>query len=92
MAAYNEFTDFDNTDYEVTQRLLDSEYTDEDAATELLTFVFDGGELFEYPSVIESLTREEINTLLSELPDRSAFCLSAVYPLEGQEKGEENHV
>ena len=35
MAAYNEFTDFDNTDYEVTQRLLDSEYTDEDAATEL---------------------------------------------------------
>ena len=64
----------------------------EDIATELLTFVFDGGELFDYPSVIESLTWEEINTLLLELPDRSAFCLSAVYPMEGQEKGEEHHV
>ena len=57
-----------------------------------MTFVFDGGELFEYPSVIESLTWEEINTLLLELPDRSAICLSAVYPLRDQEKGEENHV
>ena len=64
----------------------------EEVATELLTFVFDGGELFEYPSVIESLTWEEINTLLLELPDRSAICLSAVYPLRDQEKGEENHV
>ena len=64
----------------------------EEVATELLTFVFDGGELFEYPSVIESLTWEEINTLLLELPDRSALCLSAVYPLRDQEKGEENHV
>ena len=64
----------------------------EDIATELLTFVFDGGELFDYPSVIESLTWEEINTLLLELPDRSALCLSAVYPMEGQEKGEEHHV
>ena len=64
----------------------------EEVATELLTVVFDGGELFEYPSVIESLTWEEINTLLLELPDRSAICLSAVYPLRDQEKGEENHV
>ena len=64
----------------------------EDIATELLTFVFDGGELFDYPSVIESLTWEEINTLLLELPDRSALCLSAVYPMEGQEKGEEHYV
>ena len=60
----------------------------EDIATELLTFLFDGGELFEYPSVIESLTWEEINTHLLELPDRSALCLSVVYPLEEQEKGE----
>ena len=64
----------------------------DDIATELLSFVFDGGELFEYPSVIESLTWEEINTHLSELPDRSALCLSVVYPLEDQEKGEEHHV
>ncbi len=63
----------------------------EDIATELLTFVFDGGELFAYPSVIEGLTLEEINTLLRELPGREAFCLSAVYPLRDHEKGEENH-
>ena len=64
----------------------------EDIATELLTFLFDGGELFEYPSVIESLTWEEINTHLLELPDRSALCLSVVYPLEEQEKGEKHYV
>ena len=29
MAAYNKFTDFDNTDYEITQRSLDTEYDDE---------------------------------------------------------------
>ena len=83
-------------DFERCRRAL---YTDvirnydstEDIATELLTFVFDGGELFDYPSVIESLTWEEINTLLLELPDRSAFCLSAVYPME-EEKGEQYHV
>ena len=63
----------------------------EDIATELLTFLFDGGELFDYPSVIESLTCEEINTLLRELPDREAFCLSAVYPQEQQNKGEEQY-
>ena len=54
----------------------------EDVATELLTFVFDGVELFEYPAVIESLTLNELTPLLDEMLDRSAFCLSVVRPLE----------
>ncbi len=60
----------------------------EDIATELQTFVFDGVELFEYPDVIASLTFEEISSLLEELPERSAFCLSVIYPLDSNEKGE----
>ena len=54
----------------------------EDIATSLLTFVFDGVELFDYPNVIEALTLEELTPLLDEMIDRSAICLSVVYPLE----------
>jgi predicted Zn-dependent peptidase len=54
----------------------------EDVATELLTFVFDDVELFEYPAVIESLTLPELLPLLNEMLDRNAFCLSVVRPLE----------
>ena len=54
----------------------------EDIATALLTFVFDGVELFDYPNVIEALTLEELTPLLDEMIDRSAICLSVVYPLE----------
>ena len=54
----------------------------EDVATELLTFVFDDVELFEYPAVIESLTLPELLPLLDEMLDRNAFCLSVVRPLE----------
>ena len=60
----------------------------EDIATELLTFVFDGVELFEYPAVIETLTLEELTPLLDEMLDRSAFCLSVIYPLEYENKGD----
>ena len=63
----------------------------EDIATSLLTFVFDGVELFDYPNVIEALTLEELTPLLDEMIDRSAFCMSVVYPLElenEQEKGD----
>ena len=54
----------------------------EDIATALLTFVFDGVELFDYPNVIEALTLEELTPLLDEMIDRSAFCLSVVNPLD----------
>jgi predicted Zn-dependent peptidase len=63
----------------------------EDIATALLTFVFDGVELFDYPNVIADLTCEELTPLLDEMIDRSAFCMSVVYPLDyenQQEKGD----
>ena len=62
----------------------------EDIATELLTFVFDGVELFDYPNEIEKLTLEELSPLLDEMLDRSAWCLSVVYPLDDikKEKGD----
>ena len=83
----------DREDFERCRRAL---YADEirnydsteDIATELLTFVFDGVELFEYPDVIASLTFEELSPLLDEMLDRSAFCLSVVYPLEMNQEGE----
>ncbi|MBR7098511.1 MAG: insulinase family protein [Clostridia bacterium] len=60
----------------------------EDVATELVTFVFDGVELFDYPAVIESLTLEELTALLDDMPDREACCLSVVYPLEDKSTGD----
>ena len=60
----------------------------EDIATALLTFVFDGVELFDYPNVIADLTCEELTPLLDEMIDRSAFCMSVVYPLDFENKQE----
>ncbi len=81
----------DREDFERCRRAL---YADEirnydsteDIATELLTFVFDGVELFDYPDVIASLTFEELSPLLDEMLDRSAFCLSVIYPLDFNKK------
>lgn len=54
----------------------------EEIANDLLSFVFDDAELFEYPDLIASVTKEELEALLCESYRKSYFCLSAVYPLE----------
>ena len=57
----------------------------EEIANNLLSFVFDDAELFEYPAVLESLTPRELEELLCSMLKPSAFCLSVVYPDEEAE-------
>lgn len=52
----------------------------EEIANNLLAFVFDDAEIFEYPDLIASLTVADVEGLLAGLLDESRFCLSVVYP------------
>ncbi len=52
----------------------------EEIANGLLAFVFDDAEIFEYPTLIESLTVDEVEGLLGTLSDEGKICLSVVYP------------
>ncbi len=56
----------------------------EEIANRLLTFVFDGSELFAPLSVLQSFTVREMETLAAELFRPEQFALSAVYPLNSQ--------
>ncbi len=52
----------------------------EDIANNLLTQVFDDAELFDYLTVLEELSLEELTELLDTMLDPAAYCLSVVLP------------
>ena len=54
--------------------------TDE-IANRLLSFVFDGSELFDVPAVLQSITKEELEELLHTLYQPQYFAMSVVRPL-----------
>lgn len=54
--------------------------TDE-IANRLLSFVFDGSELFDVPAVLASITKEELEKLLHTLYQPQYFAMSVVRPL-----------
>ena len=54
--------------------------TDE-IANRLLSFVFDGSELFDVPAVLQSITKEELEELLHALYQPQYFAMSVVRPL-----------
>ena len=54
--------------------------TDE-IANRLLSFVFDGSELFDVPTVLASITKEELEELLHTLYQPQYFAMSVVRPL-----------
>ena len=54
--------------------------TDE-IANRLLSFVFDGSELFEVPTVLQSIKKEELEALLHTLYQPEYFAMSVVRPL-----------
>lgn len=69
--------------------------TDE-IANRLLSFVFDGAEIFDYPSLLQSITPEELERLLDEVYREEYRTLSVILPrsaeaekvsLEQNEKG-----
>lgn len=60
----------------------------EEIANNLLSYLFDGADLFGQPALLQDIKRDEVNALLPSLLRRECWCLSAVYPLE-ETKGEE---
>lgn len=76
----------DREDFERCRRVM---YADElraydsteEIASRLLAFAFDGSELFSCPDVIQSITLNEIEALLSELFADECFALSVIRPL-----------
>ncbi len=80
-------TGIDGEDLERTRRVL---YADEiraydsteEIANRLLAFVFDGADLFAYPHVIQSITKDELDHLLRTCYGEELFALSTVTPME----------
>ena len=60
--------------------------TDE-IANRLLSFVFEGGEMFSYPDVLRDVTREELEELLKTAFCEDAIAMAVMEPLE--QEGEE---
>ena len=54
--------------------------TDE-IANRLLSFVFDGSQIFDVPTVLQSITKEELEKLLHTLYQPEYFAMSVVHPL-----------
>ncbi len=54
--------------------------TDE-IANRLLSFVFDGSQIFDVPTVLQSITKEELEKLLHTLYQKQYFAMSVVRPL-----------
>ena len=54
--------------------------TDE-IANRLLSFVFDGSEMFDVPAVLQSITKAELEELLHTLYQSKYFAMSVVSPL-----------
>ena len=75
-----------NEDFERCRRVM---YSDEvraydstdEIANRLLSFVFDGSELFDVPSVLQSITKEELEALSHTLYQPQYFAMSVVRPL-----------
>lgn len=52
----------------------------EEIANELLSYLFDGADLFGQPALIESITADEVNALLPTLTRADLRCLSLIRP------------
>ncbi len=54
----------------------------EDIACELMSYIFEGCDIFDYADVIRELTFDDVCTLLNEMFDESFFAMSTVRPIE----------
>ena len=55
----------------------------EEIANDLLSFVFDGGEIFAYPDVLASVTPDHVNSLLRSVFRKENLALSVINPTSG---------
>lgn len=54
----------------------------EEIACELMSYIFEDCDMFDYADVIKALTFEDVEDLLSTMFDDSFFAISTVYPLD----------
>jgi predicted Zn-dependent peptidase len=79
-------TGLSDEDFERCRRVM---YADEiraydstdEIANRLLSFVFDGSQIFDVPTVLQSIKKEELEELLHTLYTPANFAMSVVYPL-----------
>ena len=78
-------TGFNDEEVEHCRRIVFAEYikgfdSTEEIADDLLAFLFEGADIFDYPAVIESVTREELEALARDFFRPERFTLSVVAP------------
>ena len=76
---------FTDEEVEHCRRIVFADYikgfdSTEEIADDLVAFLFEGVDIFDYPAAIESVTREELEALARDLFRPEAFTLSTVSP------------
>ena len=78
------------TDFERCKRVMLAEYiksfdSTEEIANNMIDFIFDGGDIFDFYEELEKVSFEDVENLLHSAFDESFFCISVIYP-DGQKK------
>ena len=86
----SEFT-FSEADLERCKKVLYAEFvmdfdSTEEIANNMIDYIFEGFELFEYGHIIEEITAEEIRGLIKNDFKDEYFAMSVIYPLEEERK------
>ena len=86
----SEFT-FSEADLERCKKVLYAEFvmdfdSTEEIANNMIDYIFEGFELFEYGHIIEEITAEEIRELIKSDFKDEYFAMSVIYPLEEERK------
>ena len=76
-------------DFERSKRVMYAEFVKEFDSTEsiannLLAFIFEGVDIFEYANIISSVTQADVSDLLARSFEDEYFTMSCVFPLDDQ--------
>ena len=82
---------FTEDDLKRCKRVLYAEYvmdfdSTEEIANNMIDYIFEGFDLFEYGQVIEEVTADEIKSLINSEFKDEYFAMSVIYPLETERK------
>ncbi|MBQ7292298.1 MAG: insulinase family protein [Clostridia bacterium] len=82
---------FDENDLTRCKRVLYAEFlmdfdSTEEIANNMVDYIFEGFDLFEYAHMIENITVDEIKDLLTKMFKEEYFSMSVVYPIEEERK------
>lgn len=76
----------DKTEYERCKKVVFADFvkifdSTEEISYELMSYIFEGCDLFDYSEAVKSLTFEEVEGLLKDMFADECFAMSAVYPV-----------